>query len=383
MLEGFSYGPPEPYGKEIGSGQKVGVRRKRVAKADVDDDVLEAASGEFRLDAVAHGGTLVGIAQKFGPIDGELEVVVQIDRLCRDQVGCGGLHAVSTGEIEIVGGAGPVAQTEIERNPALDDPTIRGGDEQPSQQSLEDDELAQAPKRWRIAIGRNPLETLLQGRAERLGAEVSHEPIGWMAFATRAPTRLLRPQAPAISWARVTSPRAIACLMAASTCSGGGAGLGRVQDRARRRGESDALADDDVRRFNWPSGGMDDDARKVREVPLRPGHHQVDGVGNDVGEVEQIERAFVRYHGNIPPEGEPGGGDILIWRARIVAEPIEAASDAAEPSGASMAGQQRLRVPAGVRLFAGEVAVLPGCRGKQARLVGLSLHRVTHRSKNT
>jgi hypothetical protein len=45
---------------------------------------------------------------------------------------------------------------------------------------------------------------------------------------------------------------------------------------------------------------------------------QVDGVRDQVAEIEEVWRAFVRHHGNVLPHGQPRGEHVLT-RGRGVA----------------------------------------------------------------
>jgi len=65
-------------------------------------------------------------------------------------------------------------------------------------------------------------------------------------------------------------------------------------------------------------------------------HGHMDGQGDDVGQIMQIERGVVRDSALLRSNGQPGSDDLLEPRRRIVAEAIESTADALKTPAVSM-----------------------------------------------
>jgi hypothetical protein len=92
---------------------------------------------------------------------------------------------------------------------------------------------------------------------------------------------------------------------------GGCPRLSRICDGSFGRGHANAVAHDDVSGADGSCGRVNPDARPRAPMALPARDRQVYRVGNDVGEIEQIERALVRDHSHFPAGGEPCGDQFL------------------------------------------------------------------------
>ncbi len=113
-----------------------------------------------------------------------------------------------------------------------------------------------------------------------------------------------------------------------------------VGDRAGRRREPNAVAADDVSIGEWVRRGVDRDPGLGDQSATLARHREVDSVGDDVGQVVELQRRLVR-HDRAGPLAQPAGDDLLARRGRVVAQPVQPAGDAQEAPGLGVMGQQR------------------------------------------
>lgn len=73
--------------------------------------------------------------------------------------------------------------------------------------------------------------------------------------------------------------------------------FGDIHDRALRSRDSNALARDDIRFGERPRRRVDDDAGLVHQPSAHPGHREMHGGCDDVGEPQERECRFVRDNG--------------------------------------------------------------------------------------
>ncbi len=76
-----------------------------LAERHVDGELLKSTTGELGGHLVAHGAELLGAVQHLGSCHVEAEVVVEIDRLCVDEVGGRGLLVLGSREVDVLGRA--------------------------------------------------------------------------------------------------------------------------------------------------------------------------------------------------------------------------------------------------------------------------------------
>jgi hypothetical protein len=77
---------------------------------------------------VSDSGSLVRFVDVFRPSDHEAEVVAQVQRLSRQEIGGCVLLAILAAKVHVLGGAKPWPNTIMERHGAFQDPPVRSDD---------------------------------------------------------------------------------------------------------------------------------------------------------------------------------------------------------------------------------------------------------------
>lgn len=114
----------------------------RIGETDVEEDRLETAPREFGLDAETNCYFNV-MRWGFAPLAPEDEVVAEIEGLSLEQVLERSLHIALPGKIHVFRGPRAISETKIERESPFEYPAIRGGVDQTSEETFEDDDFAQ------------------------------------------------------------------------------------------------------------------------------------------------------------------------------------------------------------------------------------------------
>jgi hypothetical protein len=154
---------------------------------------------------------------------------------------------------------------------------------------------------------------------------------------------------------------------------------GQIEDRARRRGDPEAVARGDV--AGGQAGDMQDDAvgRGLAEARR---HRLVDAGGHHVAEVVQVGRRLVRHRRPdvAPPVAAPQrpADQVLVLAGREVAQPEEAVVDRRPGPEAALIDLLRVAVARRRRLGGGEVAALPLGHRIEVALEGVPT--LTHRT---
>ena len=65
-------------------------------------------------------------------------------------------------------------------------------------------------------------------------------------------------------------------------------------------------------------------------------NRELDRVGDDIAQVKEVQRAFVRHHREVLANRQPGSGNFIPWAGREIAKAIDPAIGAFEPAGAGM-----------------------------------------------
>jgi len=155
-----------------------------------------------------------------------------------------------------------------------------------------------------------------------------------------------------------------------------------VDDRPGGRSEPDAVAADDLGVGARVRRGVDRHPRLGHEPPTLARDSQVDSVGDDVGQAEQLEGRLVRDD-RPRPLPQPRGDDLLSRFRREVPQAVQPARHAYEAAGLRVVGQQRRAEAGSGSLFRGEVPGLPAGRLKERLLVGPNDSLVVHMLDHT
>jgi hypothetical protein len=185
---------------------------------DIEDELVEGASGELSGHVESDRGELVTIAAIVGPHGGKREEVVERELLRSGYVVYRrGLVVVAT-EVDVLGRASGEAEAKVQRECAFEYPTVWGYCDQSPQEQLECNSFAQPGQRQPRSFG-FVFQPLIQRLSKRGGIRVFHcaASTGWTARRTSCLRRLF---ASASSWRSVTSPRLSAWLTAIVACSG-------------------------------------------------------------------------------------------------------------------------------------------------------------------
>ncbi len=175
-------------GQEVGPAQPVELDAGWWVEADIEEELVEHATGQLGPHVIAHRGALRQAIEGGRALDGEAEEVTEVDRLRRQEVGCRRGLVAGGGEIDVLRRPGAVAEAVVEGQGALQDPPLRGHREQASQQPIEGDLLAQSDHRA-AGVARVRGKTRLEGSTEGAGGGVPHPPAPESAASTSRWTR--------------------------------------------------------------------------------------------------------------------------------------------------------------------------------------------------
>ena len=127
------------------SGPRTTSRRgwRRPVETDVHSNLLERPPGQFGRDPVAHCRPLGQLVERARALDGEDEPVPELKRLRGEEIGGSGRLVVPAPEVHVFRRACARSEAEVKRQRAFEQLATRRDDEQPCQQAVEDDGLAQ------------------------------------------------------------------------------------------------------------------------------------------------------------------------------------------------------------------------------------------------
>jgi len=123
-------------GRDIGEPQQVWathqlwIGNQSIPEANVNCHILEPASREFCDNVVPYGDTFQQRVELLRPLDGEREVVAEVERLRRDKIDRCRLFVVLAAEIDILRGTEPGSYTKEKSRCTLNDPALRSCDHQ-------------------------------------------------------------------------------------------------------------------------------------------------------------------------------------------------------------------------------------------------------------
>jgi len=129
------------------------------------------------------------------------------------------------------------------------------------------------------------------------------------------------------------------------------------------------VAGDGIGVVEGPGRRVNDDSGQSYLIAFVARHAEMDGIGNRVAEIEQIERALVGDNGCLLTGGKPSGNYLFVGRGWVVADPVHARGNAEESAGAHVVRQQVAAEPAHASLGRREIAVLLRGNLEQARIV--------------
>jgi hypothetical protein len=209
---------------DAGEGQKIGCRERVVLadgigwESDVEEEGLELPSGEMRgcAEAVASAEAL---GRRARALDRESEEIAGFEGGGIDQrVGQLLLRCLPV-DVDVAGRSGAVRKPQVEREPALEQPTFGRGLNQTSEESIECDTLPVTCKTCAVSC-RARAKTLLESLAERCSVAVPHAAVSARRRSMKRRTRVGRLVAAARSRRGVERPRSSAWRTASSICSG-------------------------------------------------------------------------------------------------------------------------------------------------------------------
>jgi hypothetical protein len=192
--------------EQIGAGDRVWLTDDLIAETDVEDELIEGASGDLSAHVESDRGELVTIAEIVGPHGGKREEVVERELLRRGYVIYRRGLVVAATEVDVLGRARDNAESKVQCECAFEYPAVRCHDDK-SPKSSKADSVAQSRECETGLIG-FVLEPLIR---------VPHRVAAWTAARSCCLRRRL---ASASSSRSVTSPRRSAWLTAIDACSG-------------------------------------------------------------------------------------------------------------------------------------------------------------------
>ena len=120
---------------------------------------------------------------------------VAVEGLSSQEIVGGRLLVVEAAEVDVLRGAGAAPEAEVERQGALEHPPVGPDRDEPREEAIERNRLAQ-PDQRDPGLRRVVLEALVERGAKRLRGRVPHVPLG-LALSDRSMRSMTRRSAPA------------------------------------------------------------------------------------------------------------------------------------------------------------------------------------------
>jgi hypothetical protein len=155
--------------EKVRGGQLLGWLEVSLLYTDVDQELLEEAASDRCIGTEAGGAEEVRLS---GPLDIEVEIVVQIERGCLEQDFSGVIEAGVPVEIDVAGSTGLPTEAKLARKASLEHPAVRGRLLKPCQEAAEGYKFAGTTHRPPTGCGAG-VQPTLESSPEGSGARVT------------------------------------------------------------------------------------------------------------------------------------------------------------------------------------------------------------------